>query len=214
MGDYEGYLPTEQGVLDVCTKALQRIADAGAIVEACQPDYEIARLWQTWLTFRHWTLGDAKELYDNPEMRRQLKPEFVWEIEGSFDMPAARVASAGLDRSDWYRALLTLFETYDILALPTAQVFPFSKSIHWPTEVAGKAMDTYHRWMEVVIGGTLSGLPVVNLPAGFDASGRPMGMQFIGRMGEDKAVMEFALAYENSTEFLDRRPAMREPAAL
>jgi amidase len=47
-------------------------------------------------------------------------------------------------------------------------------------------MDTYHRWMEVVIGGTLASLPVVSLPAGFDELGRPMGIQFIGRMGQDQ----------------------------
>jgi len=168
MGDYDSYLPTESGLIDVCESALASVTSAGAIVENCQPDYDMARLWQTWLTFRHWTLGDAKALYDDPDLRKLLKPEFVWEIEGSFDMPASRVAGAGVDRADWYRALLSLFESYDILALPTAQVFPFSKDTHWPKEVNGKAMDTYHRWMEVVIGGTLSGLPVVNLPAGFE----------------------------------------------
>jgi len=68
-------------------------------------------------------------------------------------------------------------------------------------------MDTYHRWMEVVIGGTLSGLPVINLPAGFDQHGRPMGIQFIGRMGEDAKLIEFAMAYERNTEYLDVRPA-------
>ena len=74
-------------------------------------------------------------------------------------------------------------------------------------------MDTYHRWMEVVIGGTLSGLPVVNVPAGFDERGRPMGMQIIGRMGQDKEVLEFALAYEQATDYLDRRPALVEVTA-
>lgn len=30
--------------------------------------------------------------------------------------------------------------------------------------INGIWMDTYHRWMEVVIGGTLAGVPVVNVP--------------------------------------------------
>jgi amidase len=211
MGDYEGYLPTEPGLISLCESALAEIRSVGAIVEDCQPDYDMARLWQTWLTFRHWSMSGDKELYDDPDTRKLLKPEYVWEIEGSFDMPATRVAAAGVDRSDWYRALQSLFESYDILALPSAQVFPFPKEIHWPKKVNGKAMDTYHRWMEVVIGGTLSGLPVVNLPAGFDARGRPMGMQFIGRMGQDQKVLEFAMAYEDATSFLDQRPTMKEP---
>ena len=69
-------------------------------------------------------------------------------------------------------------------------------------------MDTYHRWMEVVIGATLAGLPVVNLPAGFNDAGLPMGMQFIGRMGEDRRVLEFALTYESVTGYLERRPEL------
>jgi amidase len=206
MGDYDGYLPTEPGLMELCQSALQGIAGQGAIVEDCRPDYDMARLWQTWLTFRHWALGGARDLYDDVELRKLLKPEFVWEIEGSFGMPASQVDEAGIARADWYRALHSLFETYDILALPTAQVFPFDADIHWPKSIDGREMDTYHRWMEVVIGGTLSGLPVVNLPAGFDGRGRPMGMQFIGRMGQDKEVLEFAMAYEAVTDYLDRRP--------
>ena len=67
-------------------------------------------------------------------------------------------------------------------------------------------MDTYHRWMEVVIGATLAGLPVVSLPAGFDTPGRPMGIQFIGKMGQDQQVLEFAMAYEAVTDYLQVRP--------
>ena len=213
MGDYDGYLPTEPGLLDLCHKALAGLTDAGATVEECRPDFDMARLWQTWLSFRHWALGGARDLYDDLESRKQLKPELVWEIEGSFDMPASRVAAAGIDRADWYRSLLSLFDSYDILALPTAQVFPFSKDIHWPKTISGRQMDTYHRWMEVVIGGTLAGLPVVNLPAGFDQAGRPMGIQFLGRMGQEQRVLEFAMAYENATNYLQRRPKLQEAIA-
>ena len=69
-------------------------------------------------------------------------------------------------------------------------------------------MDTYHRWMEVVMYGSLGGLPIVNVPVGFDAQGRPMGMQVMGPYGADKKVLEFALAYEGLTDLLDRRPEL------
>ena len=213
MGDYDGYLATEPGLVELCELALTAVSDHGAAVEPCHPDYDMARLWETWLTFRHWALAGARPLYDDPDLRRLLKPEVIWEIEGSFDMPASRLSMAALGRSDWYRSLLALFERYDILALPTAQVFPFDADLHWPRSINGREMDTYHRWMEVVIGGTLAGLPVVNLPAGFDGRGRPMGMQFIGRMGQDETVLEFAMAYTEVTDYLDRRPEMVEPAA-
>ena len=149
-------------------------------------------------------------MYDDPATRELLKPELIWEIEGSLDMPASRVSEAAVARADWYRALLSLFEHYDILALPSAQVFPFPAEVHWPTTINGKAMDTYHRWMEVVIGGTLAGLPVVSLPAGFDGRGRPMGIQFMGRLGHDREVLEFAMAHEAVTNYLQRPPVLQE----
>lgn len=205
MGDYEGYLATEPGILDLCTASLEMLAADGVIIEDCRPGYDMARLWQTWLTLRHWSQTGNQSLYENPETRALLKPEIVWEIEGSIDMPAERVTEAAVARADWYLALNTLFARYDLLALPTSQVFPFPADVHWPKSINGRDMDTYHRWMEVVIGGTLAGLPVVNVPVGFDGRGRPMGMQLIGRMGQDRAVLEFALAYEALTNHLERQ---------
>jgi amidase len=208
LGDYDGHLATESGVLDVCEASLRTLSDNGVVVEPCMPQYDMDRLWMTWLTLRHWGRHEMKELYDNPETRRQLKPEAIWEIEGSFNTSAADIYTAGIARADWFRALRALFDQYDFLIAPTAQVFPFSKDIHWPKEINGKAMDTYHRWMEVVIGGTLAGVPVVNVPAGFDQRGRPMGMQVLAPFGDDQRALEFALAYEGVTDHLQRRPKL------
>ena len=206
MGSYEGYLNTEPGVLDLCESSLAGLTGERAIVESCTPQYDMDRLWKTWLTLRHWTRHGMKATYDDPETRRLLKPEAIWEIEGSFDTSAADIYQAGIARADWFRALDKLFDEYDFLVLPTSQVFPFSKEIHWPQSINSVLMDTYHRWMEVVIGGTLAGLPVVNVPVGFDGQGRPMGMQVMGRFGEDQKVLEFSMAYERVTDHLDRRP--------
>lgn len=212
LGDFEGYLPTEPGLLTLCRDALGQLEHRGVVVENCTPNFEPARLWETWLTLRHFAFVDSQALLKNSAITSQLKPEFQWEIEGSLGMTAARVVAADKARSDWYRALMKLFESYDFLVLPTAQVFPFSADTHWPSEINGKVMGTYHRWMEVVIGGTLAGLPVVNLPVGFDSKGRPMGIQVMGPSGADKAVLEFALAYESATSFLAQRPTLVENA--
>lgn len=209
-GNFDGHLATEPGVLDVCEASLQTLTESGVVVEPCIPNYDMDRLWQTWLTLRHWTRHGMRELYDDPDTRRLLKPEAVWEIEGSFDTSAAQIYEAGIARADWFRALRLLFNQYDFLVAPTAQVFPFFKETHWPQEIDGRAMDTYHRWMEVVIGGSLAGVPVVNVPAGFDQRGRPMGMQVMGPFGEDRRVLEFALSYEKVTDHLDRRPELVE----
>jgi amidase len=210
LGNYDGYLNMEPGILELCETTLASLTAEGAVVEACRPTYDMDRLWRTWLTLRHWTRQGMMDLYETPEQRALLKPEAVWEIEGSFDTSATDIYEAGIARADWYRALGALFDKYDFLALPTAQVFPFPKEIHWPGSINGVTMDTYHRWMEVVIGGSLAGIPVVNVPVGFDGRGRPMGMQLMGPFGEDRGVLELAMAFERLTDHLDRRPKLVE----
>lgn len=212
MGNYDGHLEMESGVVDLCERSLRGLESHGARVEPCKPNFDMDRLWETWLTLRHWRRHTMLPLYEATEMREQLKPEAVWEIEGSFGKTATDIFNAGGARSDWFRALGELFDQHDFLALPTAQVFPFPKSLSWPTRINDREMDTYHRWMEVVIGGSLAGVPVVNVPVGFDDRGRPMGMQILGRFGEDRRVLEFAMAYERATDFLAQRPELRATA--
>jgi amidase len=113
---------------------------------------------------------------------------------------------ASHSRSDWYRALGKLFEQFDFLAIPTAQVFPFDAQVHWPREINGHKMDSYHRWMEVVIGASLGGLPAISVPVGFSPGGLPMGMQIIGRNHADLAVLQLAHAYEQVTHLTRDTP--------
>jgi amidase len=93
-----------------------------------------------------------------------------------------------------------------------AQVWPFDVQLDWPKEIAGRAMDTYHRWMEVTLYATFAGLPAISVPAGFDAAGQlPMGLQLIGRPQGDAPLLAAAAAYEALIgQWLARRPP--EPA--
>lgn len=211
LGDYNGYLPMEDGVMSLCETALKDFAALGCEVEHCQPDFSMERLWQTWLVHRHWLIqGSLGAAYADPQKRALLKPEAQWEVQGGLQLSAADVYQASANRSDWYRALGKLFERYDFLLLPTAQVFPFDAQQAWPRLVAGREMDTYHRWMEVVIGPTLAGLPSMNVPVGFNPQGLPMGLQIIGPAQADRAVLQLAYAHEQLTQWVQRRP----PACL
>ena len=66
-----------------------------------------------------------------------------------------QTVQACAERTAFHSHMLKLFERYDALALPTAQVWPFPAEWRWPQTIGGRAMDTYHRWMEVVIYATL-----------------------------------------------------------
>ena len=207
LGDYGGYLPMEEGVLPLCRKALASVEALGCTVSDASPGFDMSRLWQAWLVLRHWGAAAwARPLYQNPKTRAQLKPELVWEVEGGLGLTGEQVSEAMATRAKWYAAISALFERFDVLALPTAQVFPFDAATHWPQEVAGRAMDTYHRWMEVVIGGTMSGCPIVAVPAGFSATGLPMGLQLIGPLRRDIELLRAGHVFSRAAGFLERTP--------
>ena len=197
LGDLGGHLPLEAGILDLCEAALGRFADASFPAEPLLPDFDFEALWQAFVTLRQASSGCALKIhYDDPARRGLLKPEAIWEVENAMRLTAPQIRAASVIRTSWHRMLLSIFDRFDLIALPTAQVFPFEIGTHWPREVAGRAMDSYHRWMQVSAFATLGGCPAVNVPVGFDGKGRPMGMQLIGRPRGDLAVLRAAAAYE------------------
>jgi amidase len=131
----------------------------------------------------------------------------LWEYDQAASLTGNEFMRASVQRTVFYRHLLSHFEQYDFLALPVSQVWPFDAEERWPNCINGVAMDTYHRWMEVVIYATLAGLPCISVPVGFNEKGLPMGMQLIGKPRGDLALLQLAHAYEAvSQDLLQRRP--------
>jgi amidase len=218
LGDLGGYLATDDGVLDACGEALDAFASAGAVVEDAQLGFEPEKVWDCWLTWRRALVGPRVEpLLQLPGARERIKPEALWEYDCSRGLGWLDFMRASQLRTRFFhhmQALLGAPSTvsapvaYDVLALPSAQVWPFPIEERWPQSIAGRRMDTYHRWMEATVYATLAGLPAISVPAAFHANGRwPMGLQLIGAHGADLKLLEIAAGYEAVRgEFLARRP--------
>ncbi|WP_313283404.1 amidase [Delftia tsuruhatensis] len=200
LGDLGGHLPTEPGLLETCRAALQHFKTIGCTVEEAVPAFDFERLWRAWIDLRSFSVAGANAaLYNDPAKRALLKPEAVWEIERGLALPAMAVYDAARVRSAWYETLRRLFDSYDFLVLPSAQVFPFDAALDWPHAVDGREMDTYHRWMQTVVPATMAGLPALAAPAGFGPQGLPAGLQIIGPAQADLAVLQIGHAYDQAS---------------
>ncbi|WP_299374372.1 amidase [uncultured Tateyamaria sp.] len=211
LGDWGGALPMEAGILDICDHALRQMEGLGVAVDVLNAPFDRDAIWSSWITLRSWSVAcGLGPIHADTALRDGLKDTAIWEIERGLALSAMQVNEASTLRSQWFRAAATLFDTYDVLALPSAQMWPFDADIDWPREVAGQGMDTYHRWMEVVIAASLLGLPVVNVPVGFGGGhDLPMGLQLIGRRGSDAKLLQLAAAWHDATGWPDqRRPTL------
>jgi len=207
LADWGGSLPFENGILDLCRDGLAVMEKLGCNVEPITPPFSRDALWEAWTTLRSWSNATSLgELYDDPKTRDQLKPDAIWEIERGRSLSAIEVHAASVIRSQWFVATVRMFESFDAVAMPTAQVWPFPLNETWPREIAGQGMDTYHRWMECMIPASLIGLPVVAVPVGFGASGLPMGIQLIGPYKGDRGVLGLAQSYHDATDWPGQCP--------
>lgn len=211
LGDWNGYLAMEPGILDLCAQALAALGAVGCDVVDYQVPFAGDRLWRIWLAHRHLMVGGQfHALVENPDTRKLVKPALIWEVEGLEGMTARQVYQATEERSAWYQTVVRMFDEVDFLAVPSAQVFPFDAALDWPKQIAGRPMDTYHRWMETVTPWTLAGCPVISVPVGFNAQGLPMGMQLVGPPQADRDVLCLAHAYEQASDWVHAR----QPEAL
>ena len=206
-GDFNGHLPYEPGVLDLCRHALTAFESLGCVVEEAVPDFPIDAVWQAWLKLRAWQNGGALlPYYSDPSKRALLKPEAVFEVESGLKLKAFDITAASAVRTEWYQAVRRFFGRYDYFIVPTAQVFAFAADLHWPTEIAGHKMQTYHEWMKGVLPVTMAGCPALAAPAGFRAQGLPMGIQIVARNHDDLACLQLAHAYDLATRWVSKRP--------
>ena len=210
LADLDGHLATEPGILEVCELALRRMTDAGATVVPVRLDIDHDRVWEAWLLWRHASVAPKLgPLLADERTASQLKPEARWEAERGMAMSAMDFKRAAVTRSAFYESITSLIrepgdaDGVDVLALPTAQVWPFSIDERWPQRIGDRAMDTYHRWMECTIHATFAGLPAISMPAGFGANGLPAGIQLIGGPLADESVLRIAAGYERTIDDLN-----------
>lgn len=208
LGDWGGAMPMEDGVLEVCREGFEVLGTLGAELSDLDAPFDAEAMFQSWSDLRAFALaGELAPLYQDETKRERLKPAARWEVQRGIEMAAMDLHRATKVRSEWFAAAARMFEAVDAVVLPVAQCWPFPAEWDWPKEIAGVEMDTYHRWMQVMVPASLLGLPAVSVPVGFGDKGLPMGMQIIGAKGADRMVLEIAQAYHKATDWPSKRPA-------
>jgi amidase len=173
------------------------------VVEDAKPDYPLEKVWDAWVKLRAaQNSATLKGFYADPAKRKLMKQEVQYEVETGMKLSGFDLVDAAAVRTQWYEAVRRFSERYPFFVLPTAQVFPFDAKVHWPTEINGRKMDTYHRWMEVCSLVSMTGSPSLNIPAGFSARGLPMGMQIVGRNQDELGCLQMAAAYDQGTNLV------------
>ena len=202
LGDWNGTLAFEDELLDLAQNALNEMSSLGATIHDLKAPFAMNDIWTSWCDLRAWQITNGlRDIYEDIEKRKNLKPEAIWEIENGLSLSGQDIYNAALKKSKWYNSASELFEKFDLLVLPSTQVWPFDLAEIYPLSINNQKMDTYHRWMQVTIPAGLLGLPVVNIPIGFGKTGLPAGIQLIGSKGSDGYILSIAQAWHEHTKW-------------
>jgi aspartyl-tRNA(Asn)/glutamyl-tRNA(Gln) amidotransferase subunit A len=196
-----GFAPVERETREIAETAARAFAEIGVTVDEATPD-----------------LGDPssilKILYGgaqagahaarSAEQKAQMDPDLVAYAEASAGLSVVEYVRAVGARQAMVDALRRFFERYDLLLTPTLCLPAFPLGVVGPTEVAGRKV-THLGWT-LCYPFNYSGQPAVSVPAGWTASGLPVGLQIVGRRLEDALVLRAAATFEALRPWADRRP--------
>ncbi len=198
-----GGLPVEPEVLKVMDAARPVLEQLGAKVVDAEPDLseadEVFMLWRAWRT----------ELRISPLMEKHrslLKETVIWNAEQGLPITGPQLARAEAKRTELYHRMREFMSRHEFLVLPVNQVAPFPVDQEYPTHINGVEMKTYIDWQKTCYYITTVGNPAISVPAGFTATGLPVGLQIVGRHRDDFGVLQLAHAFESATQFGLKRP--------
>ena len=211
--DYNGRMPVDREVREICTKAARRFEELGCIVEETSPDIGTADEAFHILRGQHFVVDRLLQMRD---YRDKLKPDIIWNTERGLNQTPSDIARGERERAAFYRRMIEFFGTYDLLVTPGAQAPAFDVNLRNAPMIGGKTPDNYMGGSTATAVMTISGCPAMAVPCGFDEYGRPVGLQFVGKPRGEAALLQAAALFEQVTGLnrllpIDPKPGVVPP---
>lgn len=141
-------------------------------------------------------LAAAEAAAATPEEERLCDPGRLALIRYGRTLTGAAVLRAEETRLALRARLHHVMQRYDLLAMATVPITPFAAdAVAPPTTTAPDGL-RWLAWSPATYPFNLTGQPALSLPAGVTPHGLPVGVQLVGRVGDDELVLRAATRLE------------------
>jgi len=193
----DGASPVTEETRSAVASTVSALADAEMQVEECHPP-GVERGFDLWLKlFARASVVLLRELYSG---REEEAGAFIrWRLKTADDSPPATLDQYIRDWRERDRLRATLLEwmaTTPLIVCPVGAAEAFAHDAHKVT-VAGKTVNTFRAFSYSQTFNVFD-LPAVSIPAGRSAAGLPIGVQIVGRPGEEGTVLAAAKIVEQA----------------
>ncbi|MEP6721389.1 MAG: amidase [Variovorax sp.] len=176
----------------------QRVEAIRPLVARCEPLAlalgDADRAFDT-LRAESFVAAFADTYRDAPET---LGPNVRANVEMAAAITLADRAWAHLEQTRVARQFASAFEQFDLIIAPTTPVTPFPWTDLYAERIDNQAMRNYYHWLGLTYVVTLATNPALSLPCGVDEHGMPLGLQMVGRLRGDAALLAAAQSLEQA----------------
>jgi amidase len=194
--DLGGLLPVAPAVEAALRAAADGFTSLGCVVtEDCFDTRDLAAIIRGTRSF-----GMIARYLDRYEAHAaDMTGPLTNQIRSALEVDLREVAQAERLRTDYWHRVRTFLSDYDFIIAPTVGDTAFRLDAPLPEQVGERAVKRYYDIFLTGYAFSVTGLPAMSLPCGFDEHELPIGMQLIGpRLREDRvlaAAATFARAY-------------------
>jgi aspartyl-tRNA(Asn)/glutamyl-tRNA(Gln) amidotransferase subunit A len=184
--------------------AINTLGELGAVVEDMTLGFSVVQVMATGYLI---TLPEAAafHLATLRSGRAGYGHEFGLVLRAGLLVPAHSYVHAQKARAEISRRMAKVFESHDVLAMPTVGAFadPLPAGPRPLTKRISEQPTPQYTWLANLYGG-----PAVSVPCGFVAEGMPVGLQLMGRPQDDATVLRAAHAYEQAAGWREMHPPL------
>src|SRR5262249_20403527 len=209
--DFGGKVPVHRETREICTKAARRFEELGCVVEEAAPD--LGDIERAFLALRSQHFVVERELM-LASHRDQIKPDIIWNTERGLRQTPSEIAAAERERAALFRRAAEFFTTYDRLAPRGASPPVFDVDLRMPAMVDGKKLENYLGASLITAATTMTALPSIAVPCGFDRHGRPVGLQMVGPHRGEAELLQAAALFEQAMGLSSLVPIDPLPGAV
>jgi aspartyl-tRNA(Asn)/glutamyl-tRNA(Gln) amidotransferase subunit A len=197
-----GFATVDPEVARICEQTAMRLAEAGAVVEQVELDWEDP--YDAWKVFFYG--GSAARLGRIvAEQGHLLDPGLRACVEEAVTLTGLDYSDALAGRNEFWHQVRTVYESFDVLLTPTLPVLPFPVGQDNAASFPGKPQGEL-QWTQFTYPINLTGQPAASVPAGWTGENLPVGLQIIGRRFDERTVLRVARAIEQLQPWRDRWP--------
>jgi aspartyl-tRNA(Asn)/glutamyl-tRNA(Gln) amidotransferase subunit A len=195
--------PLDPQVAEAVQKAINLLGELGATVtEVSFPMFKYSQ------AISDTVLMAEAATYHRGLLSREgdkLYPPVLLRLEAGLFISAADYLKAQQARAQFNWEARQLLNEVDLLAGPTEPITA-PRLLAAEVQVGEQIMGTTAALTQYTRPYNITGFPAISIPCGFSNEGMPIGLQLAGRPFDELTVLRTAYAYEQATDWHQRRP--------